>query len=98
MRNGERLTEAEARAMVRLWTERQHPDDRPTLTDVAEALEIPLEEARSLLVSVRAAAPLAAQKHSRRRPASYPPYPMRLFGATLALTGLFTAGLERLLS
>lgn len=78
----QRVSDEEARAVVRLWADRQAqhapqaPDPRPTVADLAAGLDIAPEEAASLLEEVRRQreieernrkAALAQQKAEERR-------------------------------
>jgi hypothetical protein len=55
MPDSEKLTETEVGAVIGLWVERQNAAPQATVADVAEGLEIPIEEAKALLAEVRAA-------------------------------------------
>src|SRR5579862_7894894 len=50
----QRMTNEEAEAIVRLWAERERLSSLPTVQDVADGLQIPVQEAADLLREVRA--------------------------------------------
>src|SRR5688572_18656614 len=54
----QRMTEAEVKAVIRLWSERNKEaekpaDTRPSIADVAAALDIPADQTYALLKTVR---------------------------------------------
>lgn len=75
--DGQRLTPAEVRAVVGLWAQRRDAQERQrqqaSIQDIAEGLDIPVEEAASLLAEVRARLAPAYDRWEHERPASEGP-------------------------